>query len=204
MQNHNRELSPKEQFYARFKKIEVILLLISLATILIKVSMTYVPFLDMILITALGSLGIFSFLFAFSENLVYDIKNNQLALLMGLASSLLALGCLFAFMFWPGAQIFTRAGLGLGLASLVWIAATLEKQTFGLESIYNKMLLLKILILGTFGIWIVLSTPVARFKQFHRCGQDPKAVQLFTDHIDDIKNMEKRSAYLKYVRHNCR
>ncbi len=204
MESTNRELSPKEQFYARFKKVEIALLLISLFAILIKVSMVYVPFLDMILITALGSLSIFSFLFAFSENLVYDIKNNQLALLMGLASSLLALGCLFAFMFWPGGRVFTLGGLVLGFASLLWIAATLEKQTFGLESIYNKMLLMKILILGTFGIWIVLSTPVARFKQFHRCGQDPKAVQLFTDHIDDIKNMEKRRAYLKYVRDNCR
>jgi hypothetical protein len=204
MQNQNSKLSPKEQFYARFKKVEIALLAISLFAILIKVSMVYILFLNAVLIISLSSLSIFSFLFAFSEDLIYDIKNKQLALLMGLASSLLALGCLFAFMFWPGGRVFTLGGLVLGFASLVWIVVTLEKQTFGLESIYNKMLLAKILILGAFGIWIVLSSPIERFKQFHLCGKDPKAVQLFVDHIDDIENIEKRNAYLLYIRSNCK
>ncbi len=195
----NQQLAAKEEFYHRFKKIELIVSAIAVVAVSAKISGLHFPGLSPILIVSIGSSMMFTGLFAFSGTTIYENKKPVLVTIACLACSLLMVGTLFSIMFWPGTRMFIIVGLSLSMLALIWIAAGLGENIFSLTSIYNRALLLKIVFFGSIAAW-ALSSPVELYKHASVYGKDPIAVRLYEAHIKDPQNSAKTQAFYEYTK----
>ncbi len=194
----NNTLTPREEFFNKFKNIELIIFVVAVLAVLAKITGLHFPKLSLILISTLGACSVFTYLFSFSGEIIYENKNPKLLMILGLGSSVLMIGTLFSIMFWPGGRMFLIAGFFASVFSLIWIAATMGKQTFGFTSIYNKALLVKIIFFSSIAAWALIS-PLEFYKQVSVNGNDPIAVRLYEEHINDPKNTAKTKAYFEYT-----
>jgi hypothetical protein len=191
---------PRVIFYQRFKGIELIIFSLNTVLLALRLSGLHIVGTAIFLILSAGSEAILSFLFAYSDNLIYDIKSRALLRIGNLASSVLTLGILFCVQFWPGGGLMLKVGGVLSLFSLIWTAAALKKQVVNFENFYNKALLAKLLFFTLLATCLMFTPPVELYKRVSIHGSDPVAVRLYKAHIKDPENEEKSEAFYQYVR----
>lgn len=191
------ELTGQARAFQLFKKIELALFLLSAVFFLLKISRVQYP--QPIYLMAMASLSIFTFLFAFSNDYIYDIKQPILRTIANVSCSILIMGVLFYSFFWPGGKNLLIVGTINTLAMILWMMAVGQKG-FSISHFFNKLLFAKMAFFILIGIWFLFTPQVDLYKQISSNGKDPKAVYLYEQHVNDPHNKEKLDAFNKYVR----
>ncbi len=184
----------------KFKITEIVFFTVSLLILVLKFNRIFFTGLPILSILFLGGLAILSFWLIFTGKYIYDIKNDYLQGFIGFACSALSIGILFSLQFWPGAVAVSKIGVCIALVSLVWISATVGKKIYAFDNFNNRMLLAKLVSFTLVGIWFVLTPPLEKFKQVHRKGDDPVAIRLYVETLQDPASEAKKEAYIKYIR----
>lgn len=190
------ELTDRELFYQRFKKWEIVLSLACAVLISLRFLKIYYPLI--ILLLAMSFLAILTFLFAYSKDLIYDFQNPILKVNANVACSVLIVGILFCCMIWPGGRLITMVGAFTTLLSIVWIVFSIGHKRYDLSQFYHQALLAKLLFFTFLGIWFSFTPPVEVYKLLSRNGNDPQAVYLYEQHVNDPHNRQKEEAFKAY------
>jgi hypothetical protein len=197
---HDEKIEKRGNFFNSLVKIDLALFAIVVLLLTLKLTRTFFPGIGLSLIVTFGLMAVFSIFFAFSDKLIFDIKNVLLQIAINITCSILTLGVLFSLFFWPGAGVLTNIGFFSALGCLAWLTGLTGKHVYGFANFQNKALLTKLLFFFMLGAWFELTSPLEVYKQVNSHGNDPVSVRLYEQHLADPEDETKRNAVWEYNR----